>query len=282
MPNQLNIGSRNAAPTKSNGGVSTGAIAVFPCRHSTSTTVLANIADPLVTGEAGAALVPATAFASAEGLLTADAASTDTTMRLSLANFTYSYNNNDSLLIATRIKITSGLPAATKPIWAQGGNNSSAPGWSLRCKTTGALFLQYDHAGGSGYLSDTNAAGPANDGLLTAATWHHVVAALWDMNAAAGTGKYGIWINGVRAFTTTDKSMSSMPATITPTEALRIGQYYRTSGPTTLSIGATQSDFHVYRAPQAVVLTQAKLDALANRLYRDPTRPLTPTEWPMS
>lgn len=282
MPNQLNIGSRSADPTKSNGGVSTGAIAVFPCRHSTSTTVLSNIADPLVTGEAGAAFAAATAFASPQGLLTADAASTDTTMRLSLTNFTYSYNNSDSLLIATRINITSSLPAATKPIWAQGGSSSAAPGWALKCKTTGALFLQYDHAGGSGYLADTNAGGPAGNGLLTAATWHHVVVALWDMNASAGTGKYGIWIDGARGYSAVDKAASGLPTTITPVEALRIGQYYRSSGPTTSSIGATQSDFHVYRAPQSVVLTQAKLDALANRLYRDPTRPLTPTEWPMT
>lgn len=282
MANQIIIPSRYKAPTKGNSGITSGAIAVFPCRHATTDTVLSNIADPLVTGEPGAAFNPATAFASPQGLLTADAAATDTTMRLSPANFTYSYNSNDSLLIATRVKLTTSLPGSTKPVWAQGGNNSTAQGWQMKCTTSGGLLLQYDHPGGSGYLATTDAGGPAGNGLLTADTWFSVVAAIWDMNASAGTGKYGIWIDGKRAYTTGDKSMSSMPAAITPTEAFRIGQYYRTSGPVTLSIGATQSDFHIYRAPQAVVLSQTILDKLASRLHRDPTRPLTPAEWAMS
>lgn len=280
MPNQLKIG-QIVTPTVANGGITPGCIACFPCRQATTDTVLANIAQPLVTGEAGVAFVPGTAFASPQGLLTADAASTDTTMRLSLANFTYSYNNSDTLLIATRLKITSALPGATKPIWAQGGNNSSAQGLGLRCKTTGALFVQLD--GASQFFSaDTDAGGPAGNGLLTAAVWHHVVVALWGMNAAAGTGNVGIWINGEKGFITNEKALTSWPATITPAEGFRIGQYYRTSGPTTLSIGATQSDFHIYRAPQSVIYTGAQMREIANRLYRDPSRPLSTSEWRMA
>lgn len=283
MSNVLKFGPR-IARSQSNGGITTGAIAVFPCHHSTADPVLVDASGNANNGLAGAAFNAATAFASTAGILTADAASTDTTQRLS--SFPYSFNAGDSLLIANRINITTALPGATKPVWAQGGNNTSAQGFGLRCKTTGALFWQIDGPASQFYGTDTDASGPAGNGLLTATVWHHIVFAWFSHvigSGANGTAYYGIWINGKYAYAVgSAKTASSLPSVVTPSEGMRIGQYYRSSGPTTLSIGATQSSYHFYRAPQSVIQTFAQIDALAKRLYRDPETPLSLAEWPMS
>lgn len=283
MSNVLKFGPR-ITRTQANGGITTGAIAVYPCHHATTDPVLVDVSGSANSGVAGAAFVSATAFASTNGILTVDAASTDTTQKLGA--FPYSFNAGDSLLVANRINITTALPGATKPIWAQGGNNTTAQGFGMRCKTTGALFWVLDGPAGQFFSSDTDAAGPANNGLLTAAVWHHIVFAWFGHvigSGANGTAYYGIWINGKYAYAAGGaKSAGSLPSVVTPSESMRIGQYYRTAGPTTLSIGATQSSYHFYRAPQAVVQTFAKIDALAKRLYRDPETPLSLAEWPMA
>lgn len=281
MPNAIKLGSR-IARTQANGGITTGAIAVYPCHHANTSPVLLDASGNTNNGIAGGFFSSATAFASTAGILTTDAASTDTTQKL--ASFPYSFNAGDSLLIANRINITSALPGATKPIWAQGGNNSSAQGFSLRCKTTGALFWQLDGPSTSYFSADTNASGPAGNGLLTAAAWHHIVFGWWGHvvgTGANGTAYYGIWINGKMAFSEGTKTASSLSSVVTPVEAMRIGQYYRTAGPTTLSIGATQSSYHFYRAPQASIRTFDQMDGIAKRLYRDPETPLSLAEWPM-
>lgn len=279
MGNQLKVGSL-INPTRANGGITTGVIAVLPCRQATTDSGLVDISGNANPGLPGAAFVAATAFASPQGILTADAATTDTTCYIPLAKFNYSYNAGDTLLIASRIKLAA-LPGATKPVWAQGGNNSTAQGLGLRVKVNGALTLQLDGPASSYYTGDTDAGGPAGNGLLTASVWHHVVFAIWNADPVAGTANFGIWINGVRAFSTADKAVSGWPSAVTPTEGLRIGQYYRSTGPTTLSLGATQSDFHAYRSPKEAIFTQAQLDAIANRLFRDPSRPLSAAEWRM-
>ena len=283
MSNVLKFGQR-ITPTRANGGISTGAMAIYPCHQAVADSVLADASGNANNSLAGAAFVAATAFASPAGILTADAASTDTTQRLS--SFPYSFNAGDSLLIANRINITTALPAATKPIWSQGGNNTVSQGFGLRCKTTGALLWQLDGPAGQFFGADTDAAGPASNGLLTAAVWHHIVFGWWGHvigSGSNGTAFYGIWINGKYAYAAgAAKTASSLPSVVTPSEAMRIGQYYRTIGPTTLSIGATQSSYHFYRAPQAVVQSFAQMDLLAKRLYRDPETPLSLAEWPMS
>jgi len=279
MGNQLRLGSQRTA-SQSNLGISTGCIACYPCHQATTDNTLTDISGNSRTGVAGAALVPATAFASPQGITTAEAASTDTTCRLALADFTYSFNNGDTLLIATRVKLTA-LPAASKPLWAQGGNNTAAPGWALSVKSTGELFTRLDHAGGQAFGADTNAAGPASDGKMDT-NWRSVVFAFWGHNVAGGTASYCLWIDGTVAYSTYPKTASSLPTSVTPAEAFRIGQYYRTSGPTTTSIGGLHSYVHLYRAPVAVTNTFAKMDALAKRLYRFPGEPLNAVEWPMT
>lgn len=280
MSNVLRFGPR-IARTLANGGVTTGAIGVYPAHPSTTENSLRDVSGAGNNTVAGAAFVGATHFASPAGVLTVDAASTDIAQRLPA--FGYDFNAGDALLVANRINITTSLPASSKPIWGQGGNNSAAPGWALKCKSTGNLFLQLDHAGGSVYGSDTDASGPASDGKLTAAAWHHVVVAFWGHNVQAGTAYYGVWINGKYAYSATSaKSMTGLPASCTPVEAMRLGAFYRTSGPTVSCIGATQCAWHFYRAPASVAQSFAAIDALAKRLYRDPESPLSLTEWPMA
>ncbi len=278
MSNILRVG-QLVNPTQTNGGISTGCIACFPCHQATTDTVLADISGNGNNGSAGVALVAATAFASPQGLTTAEAASTDTTERLAQAAFTYNYNNGDTLLIATRVKLTA-VPAASKPLWAQGGNNSTAQGWSLRVKSTGVVFYQLDGPAASYNSFDTDTAGPASDGKIDT-NWRNVLFAFWNHNVGAGTASYGIWIDGAGAYLTSPKSATGLPATITPAEAFRIGQYYRASGPTTASIGGLHSYVHIYRAPNAVVQSLTKMDSLAKRIYRCPSVPLNAVEWPM-
>ena len=282
MSNVIKVAPR-ITRTQANGGITTGAIGVYPCHQATTDTALTDISGNSNLGAAGVAFVAATAFASPSGILTADAASTDTTQRLSA--FGYSFSAGDSLLVANRINIASALPGATKPIWSQGGNNTVSQGFGLRIKTTGALLWQLDGPASSYNSNDTDASGPASNGLLTAAAWHHIVFGWWGHvigTGANGTAYYGIWINGKYAYATgAAKTASSLPSVVTPAEQMRIGQYYRVIGPTTLSIGATQSSYHFYRAPQAVAQTFAQMDAIAKRLYRDPETPLSLAEWPM-
>lgn len=279
MSNILRVG-QLVTPTQANGGISPGCIACYPCHQATTDTVLTDISGNGNHGSAGVAMVPATAFGSPQGLLTAEAASTDTTERLALGNFTYNYNNGDTLLIATRVKL-SAIPAATKPLWAQGGNSSAAPGFALNVQSSGLLSHRLDNVGSSQFGSNTDAGGVAGDGKMDASEWRTVVFAWWNHNVGALTANYGIWIDGVSAYAAGPKSATSLPASINPTEAFRIGQYYRTVGPTTASIGALHSYIHIYRAPNAVSNTLAKMDALAKRLHRCPSMPLNAVEWPM-
>lgn len=280
MANQLKIGAR-VHPTQANGGISTGAIAIYPCFHSNTESSLTDISGNNNHGAPGVAFSAATQFATPTGLTNTDGASTDTTMRIPLANWTYNYNAGDNLLVAGMLKMAS-LPSSSKPIWAQGGNNSTAQGPSLKISSGGVLFWQLDNAGASIFAANTDAGGPANNGVLTTAVWHHVMFAMWNHNVSAGTATFGIWLNGARGFSVADKSLSSLPASIAPVEAVRIGQYYRTSGPTTLSFGATQNSYHFYRSPNSVIWTQTQMDGLAKRLHRSPVKPLSAAEWRMA
>lgn len=276
MPNALKIGSR-ITRTRANGGITTGAIAVLLCHQANTDTTIADISGgALGATAAGAGFVPATHFAGTDGVITPDAsASTDYAQRVPQSLFTYDFNSGDALLIAGRMKLTAGYPAASKPIIAQGGNNAAAQGIRLSINpTTGTLFMVWDGAS-SVFSANTDTAAPSSG-------WFHYMFGSWSHTPAAGTLTYGIWINGERAYTSFPKSGSSLPTSMTPAEALRIGAYHRASGPVDASIGATHSSIHLYRAPAGVSQTTAKMDALARRLYRDPEHPLTLAEWPMS
>jgi len=277
MPNALKLGPR-ITRTQANGGITTGAIAILPCHQATTDNALADISGNGNNGLAGASFVGATHFASTEGVLTPDASgSSDFAQRLSSFPYgTSGYNNGDTLLIAGRMKLTAGYPAASKPIISQGGNNTAAQGIRLSMNaTTGTLFMVWDGPASSVFSANTDTAPPSSG-------WFHYVFALWSHTPAAGTLTYGIWINGERAYTSFPKSGSALPTSMTPAEALRIGAYHRASGPVDASIGATHASIHLYRAPAAVPQTTAKMDALARRLYRDPESPLSLAEWPMS
>lgn len=278
MSNSLKIGSI-ITPTRANGGISLGCIACYPCHQATTDTTLEDISGNGNTGAAGVALVPATAFASPQGITTAEAASTDTTMRLLQPSFTHDYNSGETLLIATRVKLTA-LPAATKPLLAQGGNNTSAQGFALNVANSGTLGYRLDGPASQIFGSQTEAAGPASDGKIDT-NWRSVMFAFWNHNVAAGTASYAIFIDGEHAYLAGPKTASSLPASISPAEAFRIGQYYRAAGPTTASIGGLHSYVHLYRAPNAVSNSLAKMEALAKRLFRIPSVPLTAAEWPM-
>jgi len=284
MSNALKFGPR-IARTLANGGVSPGYIALYLGHHATTDPVLVDVSGKGNNGVAGAAFVSATAFASTDGLLTTDAANTDTTQKLGA--FDYNFNNGDCLLTACRIKLAT-VPAWTKPIWSQGGNNSSAQGMGLRVTVASNLTFTIDNAGSTIFGAYTDQAGPLNDGAIPTGSWAHVMFCWWGHvlgSGANGTAYYGMWINGKQAFAGDGvKNATNLPNVITPTEACRIGQYYRTAGPTTVSLGATQASMHFLRAANSAssAITVAKLDALARRLYRDPESPLSAAEWPAS
>lgn len=278
MPNALKLGPR-VARTQANGGITPGAMAIWHCHRATTDNTINDISGNGNSTVAGAAFVGATHFASTDGVLTPDASgSSDYAQRLAAASFSYGvsgYNNGDTLLIAGRMKLTSGYPAASKPILAQGGNNSAAQGIRLSMNaTTGTLFMVWDGAS-SVFSANTDTAAPSSG-------WFSYMFALWGHVPASQTAYYGIWINGASAYTSYPKSGTGLPVSMTPTEDLRIGAYHRTSGPVDASIGATHASIHLYRAPAAVPQTTAKFDALARRLYRDPESPLSLAEWPMS
>jgi hypothetical protein len=117
---------------------------------------------------------------------------------------------------------------------------------------------------------------------MDASVWRTLMFAFWNHNVGAGTAYYCIWIDGVPAYAATPKTASSLPASVVPIEGLHIGQYHRTTGPVTASIGAIQSDFQVYHSPNTVALSMAQLNIIAARLFSDPTRPLSSAEWPMT
>lgn len=275
MPNALKLGSR-VTRTRANNGITTGAIAVLPCHQANTDTVLTDISGSgLGSTAAGGGFVPATHFAGTDGVITPDmSGSTDFAQRILAVNFNYDFNSGDAFLAFGRIKVTTALPASTKPIFAQGGANTAAQGLRLSLLTAGGLTMVWDGP-------STQQFGAATDTVIGAAQWYSWMFASWNHVPAAGTLTYGIWINGVRAYTTFPKSGSSLTTTMTPTESVRIGAYHRISGPVDNSIGATHANVHFYRAPAAVPQTTAKMDALALRLHRDPFHPLSLAEWPM-
>lgn len=278
MPNAIRLGS-HITRTQANGGITPGAIAIWPCHHATTNNALTDISGNGNNTVAGASFVGATHFAGTDGVITPDSSgSSDFAQRLEAAQFSYGvsgFANGDTLLIAGRMKLTAGYPALSRPIIAQGGNNSAAQGIRLSMKaTTGALLMAWDGAS-SVFSADTDTAAPSSG-------WFSYMFALWGHTPAAGTAYYGIWLNGASAFTTYPKSATNLPTSMVPTEALRIGAYHRTTGPVDASIGATHASIHIYRAPASVAQTTNKMDALARRLYRDPETPLSLAEWPMA
>lgn len=275
MSNVLKFGQR-ITPTRANGGITTGAIAILLCHQANTDTAIADISGSgLGSSAPGAGFVPATHFAGADGVITPDASGvTDFAQRVPQANFNYDFTSGDSVLLAGRMKLTAGFPASTKPIVAQGGAGTAAQGLRLSMTSSGNLVMVWDGPSTQQFGSNTDTLAPSSG-------WFHYVFASWNHVPAAGTNNYGIWINGARAYTAFPKTGSSLTTAMTPAEALRIGAYFRASGPTCNSIGATHSSIHAYRAPQAVAQTTAKMDALAKRLYRDPETPLSLAEWPM-
>lgn len=276
MPNALKLGPR-VTRTRANGGISTGAIAVLPCHQANTDTAIVDISgSPLGATAAGAAFVPATHFAGTDGVITPDhSGSSDFMQRVPQAAFTYDFSAGDALLIAGRIKLTSGYPASSRAVIAQGGNNTAAQGIRLSMTTAGALFMAWDGPSGTVFSANTDVSAASSG-------WVSYMFALWSHTPAAGTATYGIWLNGERAYTTMPKSASSLPTSMSPSEALRVGGYFRASGPVAQSIAATHANIHLYRAPASVPQTTAKMNALARRLFRDPFHPLTATEWPMA
>lgn len=276
MGNPLKLGPR-VARTRANGGITPGAMFVLLCHQANTDTAITDISgSALGSTAAGAGFVPATHFAGTDGVITPDAsASTDYAQRVPAANFTYDFNSGDTILLAGRMKLTAGYPAATKPILAQGGNNIAAQGLRFSMNASGGLLMVWDGP-------STQLFGAATDTLAPSSGWFSWMFASWNHVPAAGTMSYGIWINGASAYTTYPKIGSGLTATMTPAESLRIGAYHRASGPVDNSIGATHASIHGYRAPAAVAQTTAKMDALARRLYRDPESQLSLSEWPMS
>lgn len=287
MPNQLKVGSM-LTPSRANGGISPGCIIYTGCHQATTDTTCTEDSGSGIYIAPGASLVPATQFATPQGITTVEADTTDKTVRIVNADYSYSYNNGDTLLIHTRVKLTALPTGASKPLWAQGGNSTAAQGLRLNvASTTGLLLLALDGPSTTQFFATTDQAGAANNGAMDISNWRNVTFAWWSHvvgSGANGTSAYSIWIDGEPAYSGVSpyRLGSALPSPVVPVESYRIGAYYRSSGPTFAPIGAIHSNHHIYRAPNAVANSFAKMNALAKRLHLAPHLPLSLAEWPMS
>jgi len=285
MPNQLKVGSM-VTPTRANGGITSGCILYSHLHQATTDAVCSEDSGAGTSFAAGANLVPATAFASPQGFVTAEATATETMLRMPFANFNYSYNAADTLLIATRIKLTALPTGSARAICAQGGGATNAPGWRLLVSTTGTLSWALDTSVSTTFGAASDAGGPTANGVLDT-NWRSVVFAWWSHvlgTGSNGTSVYSYWIDGEPALSGVSpyRLGSALLNSVVPNEAYRIGGYYRSTGPSMSTIGATQANHHVYRAPVGVTNSYAKMAAIAKRLHLAPHVPLSAVEWPMS
>ena len=245
-------------------------IAAFPGFQSATDTTLAD-----VSGNARHALFAGGLTASEAWTTNSTAFSTlDTTVPddayIPLASWPYSWNNGDSLVLACRTKITA--PGSTRNLFAQGYHSTNSQGFRLIIKATGVVAPWVYQAGGDKFLSDTVPA--VADGA-----YHSFMFAWFDHNVAAGTAKYMIWVDGVRAYAS--ETVTTGLTTMTPVDDFRIGGN-KTGASAWQSTAAAFQGIHMLRSASSKLWTYAALDDVALRLHRNPIRPLTATEFPAS
>lgn len=246
---------------------SAGIIGLWPCYQDSADTLVRDQSGLEQNLSFGAGLTAGEAWATANTFSSVETTADDCGI-LTLADFDYDFNAGDNLLMAFRV--SAAAPGATRTLIGNGYNSTSAQGLRLIIKATGVMAPWLYQSTGDKFLSDTASA--VADG-----TAKHVVFAWYDHNVAAGTAKYMIWINGVRAYATA--VAASGLGTCTPVDALRIGGN-KTGAAAYQSMAANFAALHIYRAAVSAAPTLEALDRIANRLYRSPLVPLTNREWP--
>ena len=246
---------------------SAGIIGLWPCYQDSADTLVRDQSGLEQDIAFGAGLTAGEAWATANTFSSVETTADDCGI-LSLEDFDYDFNAGDNLLMAFRV--SAAAPAATRTMIGQGYNSTSSQGFRLIIKTTGVLAPWLYQSTGDKFLSDTTSA-------VADSSAKHVVFAWYDHNVAAGTAKYMVWINGVRAYASA-VSTSGL-GTCTPVDALRIGGN-KTGASAYQSMAASFAALHLYRSAASAAPTLEELGAIALRLYRSPLVPLSNSEWP--
>lgn len=247
---------------------STGIIGYWPCFQSSSDTLVYDQSGKQQNMAFGAGLTTAEAWANSNVFSTVETTADDVAI-LSAADFDYSFNAGDTLLIAGMIYAAA--PAATRTLIGNGYNSTSAQGFRFVVKTTGVCAPWLYQSGGDKFLSDTTSA-------LADSSTKHFTFAWYNHNVSAGTASYMIWFNGVRQYASA-LSTSGL-GTMTPVDDLRIGGN-KTGASAYQSMAARFSALQMYRAGNSAGITLEQLDAIAIRLSRSPCVPLSASEWPV-
>jgi len=248
---------------------SAGVIGVWPCFQANTDTVVNDLSGKGRNLTFGAGLTTAEAWATANTFSSVETTADDCAI-LARADFDWDFNAGDNFLLSCRI--SAAAPAATRTLFGNGYNSTSAQGLRLIVKSTGVCAPWLYESTGDLFLSDTT-------GALADGTARHFMFAWYDHDLFAGTARYMIWFNGVRQYAV-DAAATGL-GTITPVDDFRIGGN-KTGAAAFQSMAASLSALQMYRSARSVDLDLEKLDALALRLSRSPATPLTENEWPLS
>lgn len=242
-------------------------IAHFPCWQAASDTSLKDKSGNGRDASFGAGLTSGEAWGTANKFTGVDAATEDYA-KLAQADFLYDFSVGDSFVIAARI--TMATPAASRTLFANGYNNSSAQGFRLYIKSTGVLAPLIYQQGGDKFLSDTAP-------VLADGADHTMMFAWFSHNIGAGTAKYMVWVDGARGYST--ETGTTGLTQITPSIGLNISGNM-TGASAHQGSAARMDNIHILRTPVTKLWTYESLDKVAMRLHRSISVPLNAIEFP--
>lgn len=249
-----------------NGGISDAYMAYFPCLQATSDASLLDRSGRGVVGTFAAGLTTSEAWTTLANYLSTLETTTPDDVSIPLAAMTYDWNAGETFVLGCRV--LAAAPAATRSLFGNGYNSTSAQGFRIIIKATGVVAPWVYQAGGDKFLSDST-------GALADGTAHSYMFAWFDHNVGAGTAKYMQWIDGARAYAT--ETSTTGLSTMTPVDGFRIGGN-KTGASAFQSMAAAFRGIHLLRSTAA--WTYETLDNIALRLHRSPLVPLTSSEFP--
>lgn len=282
MSNQVRLGS-TLVQTLANGKVTDGIMFFYPgFQASTDTTVLDKSGrDRHMLSGADLSTAELWSVSNAYST-TAGTSLVDKAVRITrpTSDF-YDYNLAHNFLFHTRI--LGALPSgASRTIFAigQASQTSGFHGFRMFATVEGYINLGVDHASGLAGWGATDAAGN-NKIAFNGTDWYSLTAAVWAHDLGARTARFYVWINGINAYTSSVKGITSIPTSIISNQDVRIGGRKNDAGQYQ-GLAASYQFTQAYYSPNTVVHTQETMQALAKRLHRMPSVMLTDDEWPMS
>lgn len=246
---------------------SPGVIGWWPCFQANTDTSVVDVSGKSRNLSFGAGLTTAEAWAAANAFSSVDTTADDCGI-LARSAFDWDFNAGENFLLSCLINAAA--PAATRTLFGNGYNSTSAQGLRFIVKSTGVCAPWFYESTGDLFLADTS-------GALADSTTKHLMFAWYDHDVASGTARYMIWFNGVRQYAV-GVSASGL-GTINPVDDFRIGGN-KTGASAFQSMAASFSALQMYRSARSVDWDLERLDRLAVRLRRSPATPLTENEWP--